>query len=553
MTVDVSEQRTTFLADQLDGAINQIELLEEALADIELAREDIGWRKIGHWGENQFTREGLRTNAQLCRVLAIANPLLKRGLSLRTAYIWGAGVQISARATGQNDENPAEQDVNTVLQEFLDDAETRRVLTGAQAHERNERTLGTDGNLFTALFTNRATGAVRPRLIPFDEVVRVITNPEDRLDRWFFLREWQEQVNEPGTLAGTFRYRRQTMRRLYPSIDYRPANRSPMVEGIPVDWDAPVAELQVNALDTWDFGIGDAFAVISWARAYADLLTDWAKVVKSLSKYSFKTTNPNKGTAAKAAAAQVADYRATAAAALPAPRGSDLSKSDAGGVVNLGANQNIEAIGKSGAVIDADSGRPLAAMVASGLDIPVTMLLGDPGVTGARATAETLDKPTELMATIRRDVWADYLRRICGYVIDMAAKAPGGPLKRGLVKRNRVTGREIVELAGDTDTTVEITWPDLTETPVKDAIAAITDAFDTGVLPPIETLKLILHALHVADVDDIIAASQDEEGNWIDWRTNAGQDAVDRYRRNEDPGKMTPDDPAPVDDTDPEA
>lgn len=539
-TVTISEQRAQFLTDQLDAASNQIEVLEEALIDIEMAREDAGWKRIGAYGEEQFTREGLRTSAQLCRVMAIGNPMLKRGLSLRTAYVWGSGVQIAARATGENDKNPAEQDVNTYLQKFLDDPETRRTLTGAQAHERNERTLGTDGNIFTALFTNRATGWVRPRLIPFDEIDRVICNPEDRLDRWYFLRQWTEQVAESGTLAGTVRYRKQTRRMLYPSIDYRPAVRPRAIDGVPIDWDAPIAELNVNALDTWDFGIGDAFAVLPWVKSYGDFLTDWAKLVKALSRFAFKATAPSKGTAQKAASAQAADARA-----VPPPR-SGVDQSRAGATAHLGPGQNLEAIPKTGATIDSGSGRPLASMVAAGLDIPVTMLLGDPGVTGARATAETLDKPTELMATIRRDVWSDYLQRVCGYVIDQAAKAPAGPLKRAPIIRDPATGREVIALAGDTDRTVEVTWPDLSETSLEELMAAIVAADSTGKMPPLETLKAMLHALHTPDVDDIVKASTDEQGRWVDPQANTGQAAVDAFRRGG--GAPTFDDP-PADDT----
>jgi hypothetical protein len=538
-TVTISAQRAQFLSDQLEAAGNQVEVLSEALIDIEMAREDAGWKRIGAHGDEQFTREGLRNSAQLCRVMAIGNPMLKRGLSLRTAYIWGDGVQIAARATGENAKNTAEQDVNTYLQKFLDDDETKRTLTGAAAHERNERTLGTDGNIFTALFTNRVTGWVRPRLIPFDEISRVISNPEDRLDRWFFLREWTEQIAESGTLAGTIRYRKQTRRMLYPSISYRPLVRPRMVDGVPVDWDAPIAELNVNALDTWDFGIGDAFAVLPWVKSYADFLTDWAKLVKSLSRFAFKATAPSRSTAQKAAAAQAADVRN-----VPAPRGLDQSR--AGATAHLGAGQNLEAIPKTGATIDSGSGRPLASMVAAGLDIPVTMLLGDPGVTGARATAETLDKPTELMATIRREIWSDYLRRVCGYVIDQAAKAPGGPLKRAPISRDVSTGREIIELAGDTDRTVEVTWPDLSETSLKELMDAIVAADGTGKMPPLETLKAMLHALGTADVDDIIKASTDEQGRWIDPRVDAGQAAVDDFRNGG--GTPTFDAPPPVDD-----
>lgn len=527
----VAEQRAAFLADQLEAASNTIEVLQESMASVELAREDAGWRGFLAESEMQFTREGLRTSAQLCRAVSVVNPMLKRGISLRTAYIWGSGVEIAARANGKSTKNPDEQDVNTVIQAFIDGDEAKAALFGATARIRNEKTLATDGNLFTALWTNRAIGTVRPRLIPFDQITEIIKNPEDSSERWYFLRQYTTQVRESGTLTGTHRLRSETRRVLYPSIDYRPSTRPTTYAGIPIEWDAPVVEMAVNGLDTWDFGIGDSFSVVPWARAYAELLTDWAKLFKALSRFSFRQTNP---TSRAARSAEQAHRTADALpAAVPPPNG----QRQVGATVHLGPGQSLEAIPKSGATIDAGSGRPLAAMVAAGLDVPVTMLLGDPGVTGARATAETLDFPTELMASMRRDEWADYLRRILGYVIDMAAKAPGGPLRRRRVVRDNASGREYVELFGDTDRTIEITWPDLSEIPLKDLVAAIVEADGVDKLPEVEILKLLLKAFGVGDVDEIVEKATDADGNWLDREATAGDVAAKRFRDGDDPVK----------------
>jgi hypothetical protein len=65
-------------------------------------------------------------------------------------------------------------------------------------------------------------------------------------------------------------------------------------------------------------------------------------------------------------------------------------------------------------------------MVASALEVPVTMLLGDPGVTGARATAATLDQPTELAMNLRRALWSEFMTDVLNHVIDWAIRAPKG-------------------------------------------------------------------------------------------------------------------------------
>lgn len=507
MVVEITEQ--TDLAGDLANMAHQLETLQESYAALELAREDTGWNTIRRQAEEGFTREGLRQSAHLCRVIAIANPLLKRGINLRAAYVWGSGATITARATGTNENNPAEQDVNTIIQTFLDSDDTRHCLMSATARARNERTLATDGNLFVALWTH-PTGAVRPRLIPFDEINEVITNPEDRHERWFYLRQWQP--------AG--QSRKQSA--LYPAVGYNPAQRPETYETatgqVPIMWDAPIAAMSVNALDTWDYGIGDAYASLPWARAYADLLNDWARLFKALSRIAFRAGAPKSAVAKQA---QAAHQAATLAG-------------QAGGTVHLGPDQTLEAVPKTGAIIDADSGRPVAAMVAAGLDVPVTMLLTDPGVTGSRATAETLDKPTELMASTRRDEWADFLRVILGHVIDASARA--GVLRAAKVER--VWDRETITLAGETDRTIEIVWPDLTETSVNDQVAAITDADSTGKLPPLEVAKLLMHALGVDDADEILSSLTDDNGVWVDPLGSAGDAAVRRFRDGQNPADV---------------
>lgn len=525
--------QTLTLAEQLDQARADIDTmamqLEESLADVELALEDRGWRLLSLQADRQFTRTGLRNAAKLARTMAIVNPLIRRAISLRTAYVWSGGVQITARATGQNDDNPAEQDVNTVVQAFLDDPATQRCLTGALAHETNERTLGTDGIFALALFTKPLVGAVMPVEIPSDELEDRITNPENASETRYWKRVWVAvDIDASGGKVT------ETRTAYHPDITYRPKGTRPQrIGGAPIMWDAPVAVLNVNGLAGWDFGIGDAFAALPWARGYKEFLEDWAKLVKALSRFAWRTTSGTKRKADTAAAG-------ARAAATPDPTG----RTPVGGIANLGPNQMLEAIPKTGATIDSESGKPLAAMVAAAMDVPVTMLLGDPGTTGARAVAETLDRPTEDMARMRRDVWGDYLRQVLGYVIDAAVRAPRGPLQ-GTVTRD-VWDREIVTLAGDTERTIEIVWPDLTETSLDKLMEALKKADDTGLLPDVILVQLMLQALGVRDIDELIEKHTDDDGNWIRPDETAGDQAVQRHRRGADPitGDPVEDDPA---------
>lgn len=482
--------------------------LEEAAHSMEaLYREDRGWVQIGQNFEQEMSPEGRRQAAQVCRAMATLNPLVKRGLSIRAGYVWGQGIGIQA----PDGKESGTQDVNAVVQAFLDDQGNRKAFTGAQAHEELEKQLGTDGNVYAVMFTNPATGFTRVRTLDPLEMTDIITNPEDKSEAWFYRRDYVETTIGERTAKVTTRQKTTW----YPALGHKPTRKFPVIDGNPVDWSAPVLQIRVNAVGK--FGVGDAYAALPWARAYREFLEDWAKLMKSLARIAWKLSGK----------------RSTAQQARSALNG----LGEAGGVAAMDPNSQLEAVPKSGATIDAESGRPLATMIAAAFGLPVTTLLADPGQTGARAVAETLDQPTRLEMNGRREVWTEAYRAILGHVIDQAVLAPQGPLKGG-IQVDHFTQQEEVILQGESDRTLTITWPDIDETPVDVMVKAIVDADATQKLPPLETMRLLLRALGVRDVDEILDQFTDDAGNFIDPNVSAGDAAVDAYNRGDDPAAV---------------
>ncbi len=293
--------------------------------------------------------------------------------------------------------------------------------------------------------------------------------------------------------------------------------------------------VKVNDLEGWQRGIPDAYPAIDWALAYKVFLEDWAKLVKSLSRFAWKLT----------AAGNTRQQAKTRLAAAP-PRDAAGRPNDVGATAIVPPEQTIEAIPKSGATVDSESGKPLAAMVAAALDVPLTMLLADPGQTGARAVAETLDKPTELAMGQRRDLWADVYRRILQYAITEAVRAPDGLLK-GVFDTDGY-GRETVKLGGNTDSEIDVNWPDLDQD-MTAVVQAVVNASSTGTLPPDQIARMLLTALGVRNVDTIIEVLTGDDGEFL-WP--AGPDSAvpdspaDLLRAGGDPaavgsGPMKPD------------
>lgn len=499
--------------------------LQESFADLEARMREPGWESLTAGATDEFSRDGLRQITAACRVMAVKSPLIKRGLSVRQAYVWGQGVEITSR----------DPKVGRVVQELMEDEGNRRAFFGATAREQNELALGTDGNLFIALFTNPRDGRVQIRIVPWDEITDVITNPEDASEPWFYRHETWTQTR---TASGTIDRPRVVY---YPAVGYRPRARpgtwvDVTGERVPVRWDAPVVHVKVNALQGWKFGVGDAYAAIDWAKAYKDFLSDWATLVRSLSRFAWRLTA--RGSKQAAAKARLA--------AAPVRDGADPAH--AGATAIQSPDMMLEAIPKTGATIDSESGRPLAAMVAAALDVPVTMLLGDPGLVGARATAETLNTPTENMAAGRRAVWEEAIVAIVRHVILSSIRAPEGVL-RGTITQDGT--RERFRLRGRSEATIDVDWPDIDQVPPSLMIDAITRADQTTYVPPLVTLRLLLQALGVRDIDEILDAVTGPDGEFVPPGMSAGQAAADRFRRGEDPAPLTGGDPDDPDD-DPE-
>lgn len=486
-----------------------VEVLSESVADLSHRLEDRGWRQVGET-QDALSREAYNIAARDGRALAVAHPLVRRGLSLRTAYVHGqGGPQVTVDSDSDVDSKAAD-----VVTAWWTSRENQASLTGPEARARLERSLGTDGNVFLAAFTDPRAGRVTVRSIPLEQIDEIHANPDDRMQVWFYQRTYARKADPFATTETTTSV-------LHPDLAYAPASKPTMLNGMRVLWDQPIRHVKVNDLDGWQYGIGDTFSIAPWARAYRDFLSDWAKLMRSLSQFAWRATADGK----RAARARQALARI--------PAGTD---GGAGASMVLGTGENLEAIPKSGATIDADSGRPILAMIAAGLDIPVTMLSTDPGISGARSTAETLDEPMYLAMAARRDVWTAVYQDLAEYAIEQAVRAPSGPLT-GQIVRDPWTNTDAAVVNGGTPV-VHVDWPDLSTASTEQAVNAIAKADSTGKLPPATIARLLLTALGVDDIDGVMEELTTDDGQWRDPYAQLGQGLVSAFQRGEDPAQV---------------
>lgn len=376
------------LQEQNNALQNSMEVLQESFADAMLALDDVGWKPLG--GDEDATEirlETIKTIAQTTRGLVAINPLIKRGVAVRTTYIWGAGVKFE----GIDENDP-----------ILTDRTNKKFIFSPQAFSELEAVMATDGNLFVLISKGKArrstlsNGAPKMTRVPMGEITGTISDPMNKEDVWFFRREWTVESESYATGDKSAK----TMVAWFPATDYDVTNGKPFnIKGKPVVWNAAILHNTANKQVGWKWGAPDLMSVIFWTKAYKEFLENSATLVKAYSRFAFKVTAQTKngvqGAATKVAAQPVRD-----------PFTGEVS--GVGGTAVMGMGTSLSTIGRTGGSVDFSAGLPLAAMVAAGLEVPLTSLTADGGSSN-RSAAETLETPTLKAMKARQQLWGGFL------------------------------------------------------------------------------------------------------------------------------------------------
>lgn len=320
-----------------------------------LRQEDIGWVSLSavEGADSLITLDVIRDHSARARRLATLNPIVKRGLVVRNAYMWSDPV-VYKGAT-----RPARKVIG----------ENAKACFSVQARVRDEQAFNTDGCVI--YLVDKTTKTVTP--IPLmrlggvatddvtGDVVALLINPATTGDpQWYML--W----DRPGVTINAANYK----------VNHR----------------LTAVYMTVNRLSAEHYGKPDLMGALNYAQAYKEHLEIARMMQKSLSRLAFKAKSVN------AKQQQAVTAR--------------MAGMGVGGTASIGAGQDIQAITKAGAGVDFSAGTPLAAMVSAALDIPLSVLLTD-GSAGGRQGAETaLEDPTFKALELRRQLHIDMLNEV---------------------------------------------------------------------------------------------------------------------------------------------
>lgn len=320
-------------------------------AMLRLKQEDIGWTPLsGLNNDGTIPLDVIKQHAERARMLVALNPLVKRGLVVRNAYMWTDPIEFDGDSIG------LERNEKSVF--------------SVAARVRDETAFSTDGCV--TYIVNKSAKVATP--VPIErfggvakdsvtgEVYAVLISPASGKEKakWFVLHDKPfVEVDDPGHET------ERSLRAVY---------------------------YPVNCLVGESIGKPDLISALYYAQAYKEYLETAHLMTKALARIAYKTTSVN------ARQQQAVTTR--------------MATTGVGATASIGSGQDITAVSKAGAGIEFSAGTPLASMVSAALDIPLSVLLTD-GSAGGRQGAETaLEDPTFKALELRRSVHADLLKQV---------------------------------------------------------------------------------------------------------------------------------------------
>lgn len=366
----------------LTEALERNELLAESYAAataaiMSMRADEEGWLPLNKLQENGFTLQNLQDIAEQAELQTTGNPLLKRGLTLRTEYVFGKGLRFEVGDKGGK--------IAPRYQSIMDKPSNVSVLFCEEAFERNEREAFNKGNLFMAY--RKTTKTFFP--IPFDEISNSASNPDLQQDVWYYQRSYTKT-----RLDGTPDDKKTVV--WYPVLEKAEEGIAKLRSKIgddAVDKDVVIIDARFNTRVGGVWGVPDVLPALPYAWAHAEYIRDASKLLKALSTIAWKVVSKSRNNA----------QNASVKMGLPKNAGSTASMTD---------NTDLVAMPRAGQV-DMTDGQELAGYVASALQVSLVAITSNPGAaSGSYGAAASLDAPSANSARARQNLWASFYRRI---------------------------------------------------------------------------------------------------------------------------------------------
>lgn len=468
-----------------ESSSGAVVVLKERLAELELALEDRGWKRQLAIATTEFSRYGIQQIILISRLYFIKNPLIRRGVQISAYYVFGRGFEVSS----------PDDKANEVIRDFFDDPRNACELSHTGL-VRKEESLYTDGNLFWALFTSVTDGKVLVRSIDATEIEDIITDPQDSATAWYYHRRYTEMSFNPsnGIVTPVSRECWYVALGFEPPIDPRTGKPLREIAGKPIVIDEktgqpiPIIHKKRGGLPKWKFGCPIVYGAIDWARAYKSGLEDYCSMKRAHARFAW-------GVETTGGIPAIAAWKQTLATTLANDESSIEQNPPpvVGSALVSGPGNKVTPFKVSGLQDSPEELRRVLLMVCAHFGLPETFF-GDAS-TGSLATAQSLDRPTELKFLETQEDWRETLQMLGTYALAQSGGAVKGKLKEA--------GKSAAAI------TVHVTFPSVLEHDIATMIEAIVNAatmngFQVTGIDEKAAVTMMLEELGWENVDETI-------------------------------------------------
>lgn len=479
-----------------------------AFGDIELALQNVEWRREINLSWLEFSRWGIQQIILISRLYYIKNPLVRRAINVCAVYVFGRGVEVTS----------TDEDANDVLKDFF---ERNRATLGPGALMKLQKRKYYDGNLYFCFFADpQNTGLCDVRTIDATEVQEIVTDNDDGGQEILFKREWEVSVFD----MATGQSKREKKTAYYPALDGPTFAKGQTINSFEIMWDQPVYHRRCGEVAKWKMGVPRAYPALDWAKTSRQYLEACLTLAKSHAQIAWQfTTKGGQG-----AIANVKQQLGTTVNAAPGNSLWDQNPTPVNAsVAGMGTGTELSMVAARGKGLDPSEVKEYRNMVGMCFDIPPTWL-GDME-TANLSTATTLDRPTELGFRAEQVEWEEDLNVIAQFVLKVSSKAASGKLRKAwegkkraceviciteAPKRLLADGRRIYDEAAkpkDDEIQVRVTFPAIREGDTPAIVKAIAEAMTLdnkgGQIVGIDEevgVRLLYEVFGVEDAEDIL-------------------------------------------------
>ncbi len=417
------------------------------MADLELARDDVGWMKLGFSEQDSMFDTNRVETVRRARAYYYRDPLSKQAIRLWTDYALGRGINWKAK----------EDNAREVLHEFWNAPVNEPILSNQGQTKSSDKVL-TDGEIFFVFFMG--AGPVKIRRIDPLEITEIITDPDDIETKKLYKREWTTRQGKSNT-----KYYRDWANEdkdgEWP--DMSGGMQSATADGIV--YHVPFRTLGLR-------GVSLLFGGMDWSKAHRKFLEARASITQAMARFAWKAKI--KGTPAQVSAER-SRWQSTLATTgqetnpPPAPgatfvenEGYDLTpiKTETGaGAAKIDANMLLQMFGTAVGIFPHYFGAGEAFRL---------------------ATATAMERPMRVQFEAYQQLWADVYDNIFDFVM-ADANIP------------------------EKDRFVDIDFPPIVEKDANEKIKSILEIVQ--VMPDLDVVemrKLILTSLGINNPDEVL-------------------------------------------------